>query len=166
VRRSEEEWGGVRRSEEEWGGVRRSEEECGRVMTSLIINIRHNYMHWRHAGELKHDRSKLADYACFSVPHVYGTIEGLMLAYYDWLFDLTSVSIKSTRVLEQASSIFWHRSYWRSFGKLLKFILLVELTFIGCWKIKFFEGKHGTATSGKLVVRWLCLFTAKYLRQA
>jgi hypothetical protein len=28
--------------------------------------------------------------------HVCDTIEGLRLAYYDWLFDLTSVCIKST----------------------------------------------------------------------
>ncbi|CAB4005074.1 transcription factor STE12 [Paramuricea clavata] len=40
-----------------------------------------------------------------------------------------------------------------SIGKLLKFIFLVELTFIGCWKIKFFEGKHGIATSGKYLDR-------------
>jgi hypothetical protein len=32
--------------------------------------------------------------------HVCDTIEGLMLVYYDWLFDLTSVCIKST-------SVFW-----------------------------------------------------------
>jgi hypothetical protein len=32
-------------------------------------------------------------------PHVYGTIEGLILVCYDWLFDLTSVCIKSTSVL-------------------------------------------------------------------
>jgi hypothetical protein len=56
-------------------------------------------MQWRHAGQFKHDWVKLADYAFFSVPHVYDTIEGLMLAYYDWLFDLTSVCIKSTSVL-------------------------------------------------------------------
>ena len=31
--------------------------------------------------------------------HVCDTIEGLILAYYDWLFDLTSVCIKSTSVL-------------------------------------------------------------------
>jgi hypothetical protein len=36
-------------------------------------------MQWRHAGEFKQDRLKLADYAFFSVPHVYDTIEGLML---------------------------------------------------------------------------------------
>jgi hypothetical protein len=60
-RRSEEEWGGVRRSEEEWGGVRRSEEEWGGVRRS-------NYMQWRHAGKFKQGRTKLADYAFFSVP--------------------------------------------------------------------------------------------------
>ena len=32
-------------------------------------------------------------------PHVYGTIEGLMLPYYDWLFDLTSVTIKFSKRL-------------------------------------------------------------------
>jgi hypothetical protein len=56
-------------------------------------------MQWRHAGEFKQDRMKLADYAFFSVPHVYDTIEGLMLAYYDLLFDLMSDCIKSTSVL-------------------------------------------------------------------
>ena len=30
--------------------------------------------------------------------HMFDTIEGLMLLYYDWLFDLTSVCIKSTSV--------------------------------------------------------------------
>jgi hypothetical protein len=51
-------------------------------MTSLI-NIRHNYMQWRHAGLSKHDQAKVADYAFFSVPHVYDTIEELILAYYE-----------------------------------------------------------------------------------
>jgi hypothetical protein len=37
-------------------------------LTSLIINIRHNYMQWRHASKLKQGRTKLADYAFFSVP--------------------------------------------------------------------------------------------------
>jgi hypothetical protein len=56
-----------RRSEEKWGGgVRRNEEKWGGVMTSLI-DIRHNYMQWRHSGQFKHDWVKLADYAFFSV---------------------------------------------------------------------------------------------------
>jgi hypothetical protein len=38
-------------------------------------------------GKFKQGRTKLADYAFFSVPHVCGTIEGLMSICYDWLFD-------------------------------------------------------------------------------
>jgi hypothetical protein len=51
-------------------------------MTSLI-NIRHNYMQWRHTGLSSRNWVKLADYVFFSVPHVYDTIEGLILAYYE-----------------------------------------------------------------------------------
>jgi hypothetical protein len=44
------------------GGVWwRSEEEWGGVMTSVIINIRHNYIQWRHAGRFKQGCVRLAD---------------------------------------------------------------------------------------------------------
>jgi hypothetical protein len=54
-------WWRRRNEEEECGGVRRSEEEWGGVMTSLIINIRHNYMQWCHAGVFKQGCVRLAD---------------------------------------------------------------------------------------------------------
>ena len=68
-------------------------------MTSLIINIRHNYMQDVTQASLNTIGRNLLTTHFLASPHVYGTIEGLILVCYDWLFDLTSVCIKSTSVL-------------------------------------------------------------------
>jgi hypothetical protein len=99
VRRSVEEecGGGVRRSVEEecGGGVRRNEEEQWCHSLTYVIIICNDVTR---ACSNTIRRNLLASHflACL---HVCDTIEGLILAYYDWLFDLTSVCIKSTSVL-------------------------------------------------------------------
>jgi hypothetical protein len=114
-----------RNEEEEWGGMRRSEEEWGGVMTSLIINICHNYMQWCHAGVFKHDQAKLADYAFFSVsPHVWynrGINLGLLWIVVPRMAKLLSKLIYS-RVI--AVSLLgrdnFPRVYWRIFRMFTK----------------------------------------------
>ena len=84
-----------RRSEEDCGGVRRNEEEQWRHSLTYVIII---YNDVTRACSNTIRRKLLTTHFLASL-HVYDTIEGLILAYYDWLFDLTSVCIKSTSVL-------------------------------------------------------------------
>jgi hypothetical protein len=67
-------------------------------VTSLI-SIRYNYMHDVTRASLNKDGQNFPTKYFLASLHVCDTIEGLILAYYDWLFDLTSVCIKSTSVL-------------------------------------------------------------------
>ena len=105
VWRSVEECGGVWRSVEECGGVWRSVEECGGVWRNEEEQWRHSltyviiiYNDVTRACSNTIRRNLLTTHFLASL-HVCDTIEGLILAYYDWLFDLTSVFIKSTSVL-------------------------------------------------------------------
>jgi hypothetical protein len=75
--------------------VRRNEEEQWRHSLTYVIIICNDVTR-ACPGEI--GQNLLTTHFLASL-HVYDTIEGLILAYYDWLFDLMSVCIKSTSVL-------------------------------------------------------------------
>jgi hypothetical protein len=72
-------------------------------------------MQWRHAGEFKQGRTKLADYAFFSVPHVYDTIEGLILAKL-----LSKLMYSRVIAISLLGRDKFPRVYWRIFRMFTK----------------------------------------------
>ena len=64
--------------------------------TSFIISIQYVIIICNDVtrASLNKDEQNLLTKHFLASPHVCDTIEGLILAYYDWLFDLTSVCIK------------------------------------------------------------------------
>jgi hypothetical protein len=132
------ECGGVWWSVVECGGVWWSVVEGGCVMTSLI-NIRHNYMQWRHADVFKHDQAKLADYAFFSVsPRVWynrGINLGLLLLvvwFNERLYKIykrlvtSIVYILTTLLLE----VFWQVAEIYLVGRINVYWLLEDKVFL------------------------------------